>query len=351
MGSLLEFREVLKIRYQHLYGKGDYEEKVRKEEQKLMAGIIITVLIFVILTGNDIASARAEYSNVIFNDKGEITGALRPQEGGESYSFTAKAEVAVDGKILEKEYYITVRPLDEAVSEVETADNVPASEKAEAELKSMISGLNDTGDEERIILPDQLESGTDVTWQKVENTDPVMYLLGGIVVVFLIYRNRFYGINRKEKEAKESIIKELPEFINKLVLLLNAGVILNTAFLKVADDCDGKRRSESYFYMRICDIGQMVRDTNASFHQELYDFARHSGVKELMRITNIMMDNVSKGDDLSNKLKRENELLWFARKQQAEEKGKLAETKLTMPLMMLLGVLIMITIAPALMEM
>ena len=57
----------------------------------------------------------------------------------------------------------------------------------------------------------------------------------------------------------------------------------------------------------------------------------------------------SKGADFSEKLKKENELLWFSRKQHAEEQGRLAETKLTMPLMILLLVLIMITIAPALM--
>ena len=50
-------------------------------------------------------------------------------------------------------------------------------------------------------------------------------------------------------------------------------------------------------------------------------------------------------------MKRENELLWFARKQQSEEKGRLAETKLTLPLMILLMVLIMVTVAPAMMEM
>ena len=53
---------------------------------------------------------------------------------------------------------------------------------------------------------------------------------------------------------------------------------------------------------------------------------------------------------LSEKLKQENSLLWLARKQQSEEKGRLAETKLTLPLMILLLVLIMMTIAPAMME-
>ncbi|MEG0662665.1 MAG: hypothetical protein RR472_05245, partial [Anaerovoracaceae bacterium] len=62
-------------------------------------------------------------------------------------------------------------------------------------------------------------------------------------------------------------------------------------------------------------------------------------------------DNIHKGADLSGKLQRESESLWFNRKKYAEEKGRLAETKLTLPLVILLLVLVMITIAPAMMEM
>ena len=45
------------------------------------------------------------------------------------------------------------------------------------------------------------------------------------------------------------------------------------------------------------------------------------------------------------------ELLWFSRKKRAAEKGRLAETKLTFPLMLLLLALVMVTTAPALLDM
>ena len=102
--------------------------------------------------------------------------------------------------------------------------------------------------------------------------------------------------------------------------------------------------------MQLTQIGRAVRETNGSLCQELQQFAKRSGVKELIRISNILSDNLNKGTDLSEKLKQENSLLWLARKQQSEEKGRLAETKLTLPLMILLLVLIMMTIAPAMME-
>jgi tight adherence protein C len=67
-------------------------------------------------------------------------------------------------------------------------------------------------------------------------------------------------------------------------------------------------------------------------------------------MTAVISDNWDKGSVLAEKLEGESNLLWISRKKRAEEKGKLAETKLTFPLVILLIVLIMVTIAPALME-
>ena len=54
---------------------------------------------------------------------------------------------------------------------------------------------------------------------------------------------------------------------------------------------------------------------------------------------------------MTEKLESESDILWTQRKKIAEEKGRIAETKLTFPLALLLLVLILITAAPAIMEM
>ena len=353
MERLREYEEVLKTRYYHLYGRNECGSWLRQEKQKMLLKIVITLVVFFLLIYNDVSAGKMEYSNVVVNDKGEIISVIRPVEGSDSYSFTTDVEIRSEDGVIEKEYYITIEPAGDpkAVQSDGLLSDTFEENETDNELKRLISGLNENTGVAEVALPQKLESGEELVWTKTDNTDPVVYFAGLLVALWLIYHNRFQSISREEKKARESIIRELPEFINKLVLLVNAGVILNTAFLKIVEDCDQKKVENCYFYKRIAGIGKLVEETNASFHQELYLFAKHSGVKELMRITNIMLDNISRGDDLSDKLRRENELLWFARKQQAEEKGKLAETKLTMPLMILLTVLIMVTIAPALMEM
>ena len=107
---------------------------------------------------------------------------------------------------------------------------------------------------------------------------------------------------------------------------------------------------DSYFYRQLGMIETHAANTNTPVHVELSEFARRSGVREMMRITNIISDNIGKGSDLTGKLTQESSMLWFARKKHAEEKGRLAETKLTVPLVILISVLVMITISPALME-
>jgi tight adherence protein C len=70
-----------------------------------------------------------------------------------------------------------------------------------------------------------------------------------------------------------------------------------------------------------------------------------------MRFAGVIADNIGKGSALSEKLQTESDLLWNSRKKKAEERGRIAETKLTIPMLLMLLVLVMITIAPAALEM
>jgi dynactin complex subunit len=98
------------------------------------------------------------------------------------------------------------------------------------------------------------------------------------------------------------------------------------------------------------DIYDTVHNTNGSMSTEFRNFAKESGIRELLRLSNIIEDNIHKGAALSEKLEAESENLWISRKKACEEKGRLSETKMTVPLMMFLMVLIVITVAPAMIE-
>lgn len=353
MRWLKNFEGNLIERYGKLYGPQECVKKVDKEKKRLLLKVIVIIAILCFILAGQLLSDADSYKNVLINSKGEIIGVRRPTAGESSQSFRMKAKIYTKKKILEKEYIITIQPINpgetEAVEKHKVLPEISDQERVETELEQLISKLNvDTGSKQ-VDLPGALSKGETVVWSKAESSDAGLYFFGTFMILWMLYRSRFHNIALEEKKARESIVRELPEFINKIVLLINAGVVLNTAFLRIVENYENSSK-DSYFYKRLLQIQRAITETNASLHIEFMIFAKQSGVKELIRISGIITDNISKGADLTEKLKRENELLWFARKQLAEEKGRLAETKLTLPLMILLLVLIMVTIAPALME-
>ena len=92
-----------------------------------------------------------------------------------------------------------------------------------------------------------------------------------------------------------------------------------------------------------------MKSVNSSFDVEFRDFARHSGVRELLRLSNIITDNVNKGTELIDKLEQESAFMWHMSKKQVEERGRVAESKMTFPMAVMLLALILVTSAPAFM--
>lgn len=226
-------------------------------------------------------------------------------------------------------------------------------------LEQGIARLSKTGDSNLIRLPGELGEGVEVRWYTDKDNYTALFAALSLVAIMIVYLKRYGQIDTEIKEAKESIIRDLPEFINKLVLLLNAGLVVSAAITKITRDYEAfyhtgnpdKRRKKRYLYEALLEIEQRVSRSNTSLIRELRELSQRCGVREMVRLTAVISDNWNKGSTLAEKLEAEGELLWTSRKKHAEEKGRLAETKLTFPLMILLIVLIVITIAPAMMEM
>lgn len=127
-----------------------------------------------------------------------------------------------------------------------------------------------------------------------------------------------------------------------MVLLLNAGLVLTTAIAKIAEE-----DKQSYFYSEIRAIYSRMKSVNSAFDAEFRDFARRSGVRELLRLSNIITDNMNKGTELVSKLEQESALMWHMSKKQVEERGRIAESKMTFPMAVMLLALILVTSAPA----
>lgn len=153
------------------------------------------------------------------------------------------------------------------------------------------------------------------------------------------------------RRNREEIIATLPGFINQLMLLMNSGMILQDAFCRIADTYGSlPDKRQNFFTQEIYRIYQESQRSGESVILGFYRFSRFSGVKELTRVANILMENRDKGTGLWEKLAGQSEALWAERKRLALEKIRLAESKMSFPLGILLMALIIITAAPAMLQ-
>lgn len=319
--------------------------------------MIIVLIIGIVLIAADIIISDGEGVEVEMSN-GQLQ-LVRPEAGEDSGYLSLKAEVKGEDGIYEKTVNIRIEPYERETGNETLKQNeddgmlMSDEERLDYDLRMIADGVNKDVSKKKVSLPAKLDTGESVTWmiEETSQTNTLVILLLMVSTIVLLYRERNSAVRKKAALEKESVLTQLPGFINRLVLLLNAGMVINNAFKKaVEESATGYKDNTDYFYNNMNAIYISMNKANGVMGKELKDFARKSGVQELMRISNIINDNLSKGTELTHKLQSESELLWMGRKKRCEELGKLAETKLTLPLLLFLLVLIVITIAPALLE-
>lgn len=158
---------------------------------------------------------------------------------------------------------------------------------------------------------------------------------------------------KKLQEAQRTeILYTLPGFLNQLLLLVGSGMVLTDALRRIADGYMAlPPKEQNYFTESFTQLWQESARTGESLLAAFRRFSRFSHVKELNRVTGILEENQTKGSALWEKLQEQSEALWTARKQITLARIRMAESKMSFPLGIFLIALIMMTAAPAMLQM
>jgi hypothetical protein len=217
----------------------------------------------------------------------------------------------------------------------------------------LVSALSDNDEGRTVTLPGSTDTGIAIDWSKPRDRGALAAVFVLPVIAVFVYRSRYRGMDKAVAEMRDGIKRDFPDFLAKLLLLLNAGLVVTAAVEKIADDYRERRRpgEEKVFFEELLGMEDRIRGANTSLTAEFAGLAARSGQREVMRFSAILADNIDKGSALADKLMQEEGMLRAMRKKRAEEKGRLAETKLTFPMALQLGAIIIITVAPAAFEM
>lgn len=168
-------------------------------------------------------------------------------------------------------------------------------------------------------------------------------LLSAVVLNVLMFYWPDKGLDVKIEQRKKEILIELPEFMNSIILLMNAGLSFHTALEKTLMDRVEKRALYRELHQLMSEI-----KSGKPMVQAYENLAQRCRVPEITRLVSAIIQNLNKGtDDFILNLKNFTHEAWAKRKEIARKQGEEAAAKLVFPMVMIFLAITMIVLAPA----
>lgn len=272
-----------------------------------------------------LVTSKGELGNRDADAQGEVlslTANITYYDYGEAYSF-----------------YVKVYPKEKTKEEVWKESLLTLIEKNENESKN----------ESYYMLPSKLDEDT-LLWKEKRQDTSVMLLFLTMITALLIFRMKDRDLHVKVEERNREMTLDYPEIVNKLALLIGAGMTIKAAFRKVAEDYRirkerlGKKRYAYEEMLLTCrEMESGVSEISA------YDrFGRRTRNQQYRRLAGILCQNLKKGSgQLLRLLEEESREAFEERKALAKKAGEEAGTKMLFPMMIMLGIVIIVIIVPA----
>ncbi|HEU5140382.1 MAG TPA: type II secretion system F family protein [Bacillales bacterium] len=173
--------------------------------------------------------------------------------------------------------------------------------------------------------------------------DDVIFAAGCMITVIvpvLMIRK----LDRCETERKNAILMELPELVNKVILLANAGENVQRVLIRCADS-KGNTNHPLYLELK---VAANRLSNNEPFPLVMNDLSKKCGIQEVSVFTTTILLNYRKGgQDLVLSLRELSRDLWKKRTAITKTKGEQASSKLVFPLVMIFIAVMIIVGWPA----
>ncbi|MDD5934650.1 MAG: type II secretion system F family protein [Clostridiales bacterium] len=165
-----------------------------------------------------------------------------------------------------------------------------------------------------------------------------------ILLMFIIMSVALYmyfgeELHNKIKVRSQQLLREFPEAVSQLALLVNAGMILREAWRKTAESGTGELHRQMRKAISNMDNGMSEIEAYSVFSQDCV-------VPEIKKFTSVLIQNLTKGNsEFCEMLKQQSNEIWMQRQALIKQQGEKAAAKLLIPSsIMFIGILIMIIV-------
>ena len=256
-------------------------------------------------------------------------------------------EVSVDGRKPQK-FDVEIPEKETEETEVAPEQEVNETEQKQKELREIIEEYNQQKqDPDYYYLPDQWD-GQKLIWQKSGDRT-------GSLLASLAFFAAFVVMLKKAKEQQEEMTKraeqllmDYPSLIMKFTLLIQAGMTARKVFQKMgADYMRNRPKTGRYAYEAIIIMCHEM-DSGIAELEAYRRFGERCGQMKYKTFSTILIQNLQKGSHrMADLLEKEALEAWDERKRKARVLGETAATKLLVPMVMMLAVVMAIIMIPA----
>ncbi len=203
---------------------------------------------------------------------------------------------------------------------------------------------------EYLRLPAQL-SGRQLKWSQKEDHTYQIILMLGFAAAAAVYIQEAMREQRKEQARKEQLLKQYPDMVSKISLLLGAGMTLSSAWERIVLNyqhrLEQKHGETQEVYEQMMVAYREMQDGIGEL--KVYErFGDRCGTPQYRKFSMLVVQNLRKGSSgLRQSLEKEVSDAFALRKNLAKKAGEEAGTKILIPMMLMLCIVMVIILVPA----
>lgn len=202
------------------------------------------------------------------------------------------------------------------------------------------------------MLPQKVQGHT-LVWTKRQQKKHYTVLLIGLCAIAGVAVGRKEDI-RKEKERRDQrLLADYPQMLSQMALLLGAGMTVSHAWERMVISYENRCTEHGGKLLEI----PVYEEMRITYHQmkdglgerlAYEQFGDRIGLQVYRRLATLLVQNLRKGTaGLSKLLEKEMQNAYDAQESDAKKRGEELQTKLLLPMMLMLGLVIVIIMIPA----
>ena len=264
------------------------------------------------------------------------SGEVKNRELEKEEKVLIRAEFSYDNVTKTKDYEVTVYP----------PVLTPAEEFRKALEETLVTENILQKENEVFLLPKQIGK-EQVTFREKGNKNFIYIFFLGILCTLCLYKGMDKDLDKLYEKRQQKLLFRYPEFVSKLALLTGTGMSVTGAIRRIYADKKDEKGDPLYE-----ELGIFIRGLDNGMLEEhaLEEFGKRSGLIQYRKFCTLLSINMKKGSlNLKSMLENEAEEAFTNHQQQIKKMGEEAGTKLLLPMIMMLGVVVVIIMIPAFM--